>query len=128
MVCPTSCRVARQWFLQEESIGTARQGARAELFWGVINRLWMLVLLAGLAGGATPRKFTLDDPMDHPFIWWPQTLLSYPVQFDEPVDLNRMVLTAAMPTGEWARGCNCNRNSPTPPASYPFPIPAEGNP
>jgi len=58
-----------------------------------MNRPWILLLFVGFAFGATPKNFVLDDPMDHPFIWWPQTLLGYHVEFDEPPDLNHMVLT-----------------------------------
>ncbi len=58
-----------------------------------MNRLWISLLFTALACGATPKKFVLDDPIDHPFLWWPQTLVSYPVQFDEPVDLKQLVLT-----------------------------------
>ena len=28
--------------------------------------------------------FILQDNLDHPFYWWPKTLLSYPVRFDAP--------------------------------------------
>lgn len=38
-------------------------------------------------------RFTLHDPLEHPFYWWPRTLLSYPIKFNNPVDLSRMVLT-----------------------------------
>jgi hypothetical protein len=57
-----------------------------------MNRLWVL-LFCGLASGVTPKTFVLDDPLDHPFLWWPQTLLSYQVQFDQRPDLDHLVLT-----------------------------------
>lgn len=41
----------------------------------------------------------LQDPLEHPFYWWPRTLLSYPVAFDQPTDLRRMALTR-VDTGE----------------------------
>jgi hypothetical protein len=43
--------------------------------------------------------FVLYDPLEHPFYWWPRTLLRYPVEFDQPVDLRRMALTR-VDTGE----------------------------
>jgi hypothetical protein len=43
--------------------------------------------------------FVLQDPLEHPFYWWPRTLLSYPVEFDPPVELRRMALTR-VDTGE----------------------------
>ncbi len=41
----------------------------------------------------------LNDPLDHPFYWWPRTLLTYPIEFQQPVDLDRLVLTRT-DTGE----------------------------
>lgn len=41
----------------------------------------------------------LSDPLDHPFYWWPRTLLSYPITFQAPADLSRMQLTR-VDTGE----------------------------
>ena len=38
-------------------------------------------------------RFLLNEPLEHPFFWWPRTLLSYPIEFQQAVDLNRMVLT-----------------------------------
>ncbi len=35
----------------------------------------------------------LNDPLDHPFFSWPRTLLSYPIVFQHPIDLNRLTLT-----------------------------------
>ncbi len=37
-------------------------------------------------------RFVLNDSVDHPFYWWPRTLLGYPIQFRSPVDLNRLEL------------------------------------
>ena len=44
-------------------------------------------------------RFVLNDLLDHPFYWWPRTLLTYPIEFQQPVDLDRLVLTRA-DTGE----------------------------
>jgi len=44
-------------------------------------------------------RFILSDPLDHPFYWWPRTLLTYPIEFEQPVDLSRLVLTR-VDTGE----------------------------
>ncbi len=37
--------------------------------------------------------FNLNDLLDHPFYFWPKTLLGYPVEFQSSVDLDRLVLT-----------------------------------
>jgi hypothetical protein len=44
-------------------------------------------------------RFVLNEPLDHPFFWWPRTLLSYPIDFRQSVDLARLVLTRT-DTGE----------------------------
>ena len=44
-------------------------------------------------------RFVLNDLLDHPLYWWPRTLLTYPIAFEQPVDLDRLVLTRA-DTGE----------------------------
>ena len=44
-------------------------------------------------------RFVLNDALDHPFYWWPRTLLSYPIEFQVPADLDRMQLTR-VDTGE----------------------------
>lgn len=44
-------------------------------------------------------RFVLHDPLEHPFYEWPRTLLSYPIEFQHPVDLERLQLTGAG-TGE----------------------------
>jgi len=38
-------------------------------------------------------RFTLKDPLDHPFYWWPATLVGYNITFQHPVNLARLVLT-----------------------------------
>jgi hypothetical protein len=38
-------------------------------------------------------RFILNDPLRHPFYWWPRTLLGYPIEFSEPITLDRLVLT-----------------------------------
>ena len=43
--------------------------------------------------------FVLSDLLNHPFYWWPRTLLTYPIEFQQPVDLDRLTLTRA-DTGE----------------------------
>jgi len=44
-------------------------------------------------------SFVLNDPLDHPFYWWPRTLLSYPILFHTPADLDHLRLTR-IDTGE----------------------------
>jgi hypothetical protein len=44
-------------------------------------------------------RLVLHDPLDHPFYWWPRTLLSYPIEFHQAVALDRLVLTR-VDTGE----------------------------
>ncbi len=44
-------------------------------------------------------RIVLRDLLEHPFYWWPRTLLSYPVQVDANLDLGRLVLTR-VDTGE----------------------------
>ena len=40
--------------------------------------------------------FVLQDNLDHPFYWWPKTLLSYPVRFEAPGVLrNQLALSNA---------------------------------
>jgi hypothetical protein len=38
-------------------------------------------------------QFVLEDRLDHPFYWWPNTLLTYPIEFRQSVDLDRLILT-----------------------------------
>ncbi|MDR3698175.1 MAG: hypothetical protein P4L56_00990 [Candidatus Sulfopaludibacter sp.] len=44
-------------------------------------------------------RFVLQDLLDHPFYWWPTTLLTYPIEFRQPIELERLVLTRT-DTGE----------------------------
>ena len=44
-------------------------------------------------------RFVLQDLLDHPFYWWPTTLLTYPLEFRQPIELDRLVLTRT-DTGE----------------------------
>lgn len=37
-------------------------------------------------------RFALKDQLEHPFYWWPRTLLSYAIEFQSPIDLNRLEL------------------------------------
>ncbi len=38
-------------------------------------------------------RFVVEDLLEHPFYWWPRTLLSYRIEFRSPVDPERMMLT-----------------------------------
>lgn len=38
-------------------------------------------------------RFILQDRLEHPFYWWPRTLLRYPVELDPGVDLGHLALT-----------------------------------
>jgi hypothetical protein len=49
--------------------------------------------------GSTKVRFVLQDLLDHPFYWWPRTLLTYPIKFDRAVSLNEFALTR-VDTGE----------------------------
>jgi len=44
-------------------------------------------------------RFVLQDLVEHPFYWWPRTLLTYRIHFNQSVDLNRLALTR-VDTGE----------------------------
>jgi len=44
-------------------------------------------------------RFVLNDLLEHPYYWWPRTLLTYPIEFQKPVDLNWLTLTR-LDTGE----------------------------
>ncbi len=44
-------------------------------------------------------RFVVHDPLEHPFYWWPRTLLSYPIEFQTSVDLDLLKLTR-VDTGE----------------------------
>jgi len=37
-------------------------------------------------------RFVLHDPLYHPMYWWPRTLLSYPMDFKQSAELDRLVL------------------------------------
>ena len=37
-------------------------------------------------------RFVLSDPLEHPFYWWPRTLLSYPIEFAVGVPLDHLQL------------------------------------
>ena len=37
-------------------------------------------------------QFVLTDQLDHPFYWWPRTLLTYPIEFQQPVNLAHLTL------------------------------------
>ncbi|MDR3261345.1 MAG: hypothetical protein LBT78_05870, partial [Tannerella sp.] len=40
-----------------------------------------------------PLVIELTDHLRHPYFWWPSTLLSYPVQFGEPIKPEGLTLT-----------------------------------
>ena len=44
---------------------------------------------------AGEMRFVVQDHLKHPFYWWPNTLLSYPVEFSQTIDLSRLILTDA---------------------------------
>jgi len=44
-------------------------------------------------------RFVLNEPLEHPFYWWPRTLLSYPIEFEIPITLDHLQLTR-VDTGE----------------------------
>jgi hypothetical protein len=50
-------------------------------------------------GRSGQLRFVLHDLLEHPFYWWPRTLLSYPIQFDSGTELERLALTR-VDTGE----------------------------
>ena len=56
-------------------------------------------LKAGTLDRSGQMRFVLHDPLEHPFYWWPRTLLRYPIEFDQSVDLRRQVLVR-VDTGE----------------------------
>ena len=55
-----------------------------------VRNFLILLLLGAQAWAGAPRvfgpsgelTFRLADRLDHPFVWWPRTLLEYPVRFD----------------------------------------------
>jgi hypothetical protein len=46
-------------------------------------------------GGTGRVRFLLQDLLEHPYYWWPRTLLTYPVQWDGELNLDQQVLTRA---------------------------------
>ena len=46
-----------------------------------------------------PSRFVLEDVLEHPFYWWPRTLLRYPIESDVAIDPSRWDLRNAE-TGE----------------------------
>jgi hypothetical protein len=65
-------------------------------FSGVLSasgaRLPTLRMKAGTAGQPGQIRFNLQDALDHPFYWWPRTLLHYQIEFDRAVDPGRQML------------------------------------
>ena len=45
---------------------------------------------------AGEMRFVVQDHLKHPFYWWPDTLVSYPVEFRQTIDHSRLLLTDAM--------------------------------
>ena len=73
---------------------------------GVISPLSLLAsgknptrVAAARLGPGNEARFVLQDRLEHPFYWWPRTLLRYPVELDPKTDRSRLVLTR-MDTGE----------------------------
>jgi hypothetical protein len=64
-------------------------------------RIFLTVFLAipllgnssAVFGPSGELVFRLHDPLAHPFIWWPRTLLEYPVRFEGRVGPNGLSLT-----------------------------------
>jgi len=54
---------------------------------------------AAIWGRSRTIRFVLHDSLQHPFYWWPRTLLSYPIEFQQSVALDRLELTR-LDTGE----------------------------
>jgi hypothetical protein len=50
-------------------------------------------------GSTRKIRLILHDPLEHPFYWWPRTLLSYPIEFQSPIELDRVALKLS-DTGE----------------------------
>ncbi|MDR3799662.1 MAG: hypothetical protein P4K93_16020, partial [Terracidiphilus sp.] len=61
--------------------------------------LWAASSKLAIWDHAREIRFELKDSLEHPFYWWPRTLLSYPIDFQSPIDLNRLELTR-VDTGE----------------------------
>lgn len=74
----------------QAAASAARSGALGAATPSSANAVW---------DGSRELRFVLQDLLDHPFYWWPRTLLTYPIQFRSPVDLNRLELTR-VDTGE----------------------------
>lgn len=68
-------------------------------FSGVLSasgaKLPALRLNAGTAGQPGQIRFNLHDSLEHPFYWWPRTLLHYPIEFARAIDPGRQVLMRA---------------------------------
>lgn len=57
-------------------------------------------MAAPLVWEGAPVRFVIQDHLDHPFYWWPRTLLSYPIELRQSgVALERLSLTS-VETGE----------------------------
>jgi len=85
---------------------------RRDFCWSVVALPGLLSPLSLLASGNSPTRaaitklgqgnetrFVLQDRLEHPFYWWPRTLLRYPVELDPKTDRKRWVLTR-VDTGE----------------------------
>ena len=49
--------------------------------------------------GTARIRFVIQDLLDHPFYWWLTTLVTYPIDFRQPIELDRLILTRT-DTGE----------------------------
>ena len=45
--------------------------------------------------GQGRARFLIQDLLEHPYYWWPRTLLTYPVQWEGDLNLSQQVLTLA---------------------------------
>ncbi|MEI6680579.1 MAG: hypothetical protein WCL21_18365, partial [Mariniphaga sp.] len=72
-----------------------------DLFTKGRSLVWVLMVLAGqlFAIGNKPVIFRsgkaeikFEDHLHHEFYWWPNTLLSYPVIFEEKIALEELIL------------------------------------
>ena len=55
--------------------------------------------LAQAPGQGKEIRFVLQDRLEHPFYWWPRTLLHYPIELHPETDCTRLALTRG-DTGE----------------------------
>ena len=71
--------------------------------------------------GTEPVRFVLRDMLEHPFYWWPRTLLSYPVELGAAADPTKLALVrvdtrkdAIVATGSRGRDASAASRAPCP--------------